>query len=155
MTTVLAQAPEAAFAGVFFLIWLVVIALSIGALVFWIIVLVEVCQLPEGWFRSSTKTTWVVVVAITGWIGALIYLFAARPPAEVRAHVKQWRGSNFPPPPAFGYPIGLAYGYAPPAQAYQPGYGPPPAGYGPPPTAYGPPPGQAPPPSGWGGSGPV
>ena len=49
----------------------------IAGLVFWIIKLIEVIKLPDAQYRNggTEKLTWVLVVALVGWIGALIWQF--------------------------------------------------------------------------------
>ena len=112
--------------------------LVIAGFVFWILMLVEVVQIPEGWFTSGTKTTWILLCALLGWLGAIIYFFAARPDKPTRDWLRQMRHAGYQP---LG-PNAPAAGYPPP---YGPGPGP---GYGPPPTAPGP--GYPPePPSTW------
>ena len=48
--------------------------------VFWIIKLVEVAKIPDHQYRAvgTEKIVWVLVVALAGWIGALIWHFAKR-----------------------------------------------------------------------------
>lgn len=60
-------------------------ALSIPVTVFWVITLVEVARLPEPQFQAAgtTKTTWLVVVALTGGIGSLVWWLSKR--REVQA----------------------------------------------------------------------
>lgn len=67
-------------AALFALIWLGVLAISLGGLVFWVIKLVEVAKLPDTQFRNAgtEKVTWVLVVALLGWIGGLVWHFAKR-----------------------------------------------------------------------------
>lgn len=61
--------------------WLVFVLLSgilgVASTVLWIWVLVEV--LTKETNEENTKLIWVLVVVLTGWIGALIYLFVRRP----------------------------------------------------------------------------
>lgn len=52
-------------------------AVGVGATVLWIVVLVEVLQRETD--QGNVKLTWTLVVVLTGWIGALIYLFVRRP----------------------------------------------------------------------------
>jgi hypothetical protein len=56
---------------------IVVFLLALGAFVFWIWTLVECAtkEAPVG----NTKIVWVIIVAITGIIGALIYYWVRRP----------------------------------------------------------------------------
>ena len=57
----------------FFGVWL-------GALVFWILKIVEVARIPDHQFRAagSEKTNWILVVVLAQIIGALIWQFAKR-----------------------------------------------------------------------------
>jgi hypothetical protein len=121
--------------GVFFLAFF---AAMIAGLVFWIMKIVEVAQIPDAQYRAAgtDKTVWVLVVVLLGWIGALIWQFAKR---DEVLRARGLLGSGGP-----GYLPGPGYG---------PGYG---AGYGPGPAgpAYAGAPGQAPghaatPPAGW------
>jgi Protein of unknown function (DUF2510) len=86
--------------GAFFLlVWLALMAAAIGGLVFWIISLVEVIKIPDHQFRvaGTEKLTWTLVVALAGWIGALIWRFS------VRNNVLAAAGQVPPPPPGW-YP---------------------------------------------------
>ena len=66
-----------ALAVIFFLL---VAAVFVAGFVFWILTIIEVARLPEYQFQAAgtEKTTWVLVVALAGFIGALIWLFAKR-----------------------------------------------------------------------------
>ena len=55
-------------------IWLTVV---IGLLVFWIWILLD-CIKNES-TEGNERIVWVVVIAVTHWVGGLIYLFARRP----------------------------------------------------------------------------
>ena len=74
-------------------------ALWVAAIVYWIISIVEVAGIPESQFRAagSEKLTWVLVVVLTGVIGALVWRFSKR--AEVLA-----AAGRIPPPPPGWYP---------------------------------------------------
>jgi hypothetical protein len=63
--------------GLFFLVFF---AAMIAALVFWIMKIVEVAQIPEPQYRAAgtDKTVWVLVVVLVGFVGALIWQFAKR-----------------------------------------------------------------------------
>lgn len=66
---------------IFFIgIYLVFFALAIGGLVFWVIMLIDVAKRPAWQFPdarpdSQNKVVWILLVALAGWIGALIYYF--------------------------------------------------------------------------------
>jgi len=52
----------------------------LGFLVFWVWSLVDAIRVPDdSAFRAGTKTIWVVVIAVTGLIGSVVYLAAGRP----------------------------------------------------------------------------
>ena len=63
--------------GLFFVFMML---LGLGGLVFWIIALVDCIRRPEDVYRvaGSEKVTWVLIVALAGWIGGLIYWFSQR-----------------------------------------------------------------------------
>src|SRR5436309_8823447 len=111
-----------AFIGVV-LFFLLFFAAMIAALVFWIMKIVEVAQIPEPQYRAAgtDKTVWVLVVVLVGWVGALIWHFAKRDDVL--------RARGLVPPPAYGAALGWGPGPAP-------GWGQPPApGYRPRPSA--------------------
>ena len=58
---------------------LVLAILAIGVLVigFWIWMLVDCIKNEPD--QGNEKVIWVIVIALLGWLGALIYLFARRP----------------------------------------------------------------------------
>lgn len=98
--------------GLFFL---VLFGALIAALVFWIMKIVEVAQIPEPQYRAAgtDKTVWVLVVVLVGWIGALIWQFAKRddvlrarglvPPPGAHGRAPAWG-----PAPGWGQPAGSA-----------------------------------------------
>jgi hypothetical protein len=78
-----------------------VFTVAIGGLVFWIVALVDVARTPDQQFcnAGSDKLPWVLLVALAGWIGGLVWWFAKR--RDVRA------ASTAVPAPAPGwYPDG-------------------------------------------------
>lgn len=83
--------------GAFSVFFLLIFALSIAGLVFWIVALIEVARIPEHQFRaaSAEKLVWILVVALAGWIGALVYWFS------VRNGVLAAEGQIPPPPPGW------------------------------------------------------
>lgn len=66
--------------GLFALFFLVIMAVSIGGVVVWIILLVEVVRIPDMQYQAAgtEKIVWVLVLALAGWIGALVWWFAKR-----------------------------------------------------------------------------
>lgn len=116
-----------AFGGILIVVvFLVVMVLAIGGTAFWIWMLVDAVQVPDDrFFRGGTKTTWVLVVALLGGLGALIYFFAGRPDPETRAYLKQVRETGQQPygygPPPSGPPQGWQQPGTPPEGWQQPG----------------------------------
>jgi hypothetical protein len=86
--------------GFFFLLWMLVV---VGGMALWIVALVQVTRLPEHAFRivGREKTNWILVVALTQVVGALIWWFGARD--EVKAAAA---ANPLPPPYAVGPPPG-------------------------------------------------
>jgi hypothetical protein len=67
------------------LVVLVVLALAIGAFVFWVWALVDVIKTPDdGRFRAGNQLVWVLVIVFTQVIGALIYVLVGRPEPQLR-----------------------------------------------------------------------
>jgi hypothetical protein len=66
--------------GLGILFFVVLMVVSIGGIVLWVFALVECVRYPDPVYQAagSEKVTWVLVVALAGWIGALIYWFAVR-----------------------------------------------------------------------------
>ena len=92
--------------GIFFLgIWLLMALIGVASLVFWIYTLVEVVRTPELVWRQTrdNQLVWVLVIALLGWLGALVYWIVAR--GNLR-RAKAWFDQNgYPPPPVYGgYP---------------------------------------------------
>ena len=56
--------------------WNLMIVLGILASIFWVWMLVE-CAVKE--INNSDKVTWVIIIALTGCIGAIVYYFHRRP----------------------------------------------------------------------------
>ncbi|MDY6836109.1 MAG: PLD nuclease N-terminal domain-containing protein [Chloroflexota bacterium] len=52
-------------------------ALSLAGMVLWIWMLVD-CVTNEP-SEGNDKVAWILIIALTGWIGALIYLVVRRP----------------------------------------------------------------------------
>jgi hypothetical protein len=82
--------------------------LALLGIAFWIWALVDAIRVPDdSLYKSGNKLIWVIVIVITGWIGALIYLVAGRPDGGANAAIASWgsrggsaaRGTPPPPPP--------------------------------------------------------
>jgi hypothetical protein len=64
-------------AGVLLLVMLVFAVLGIGGTILWIWMIVD-CATKEK-SEGNEKVVWILVIVLTHWIGALIYLLARRP----------------------------------------------------------------------------
>jgi Phospholipase_D-nuclease N-terminal len=57
--------------------WVFVVLFAVWAFVFWIWMLID-CLRNEN-ITGNEKVAWVLAIALTHWVGALIYYFAGRP----------------------------------------------------------------------------
>ena len=62
----------AALGGILFL------AILLAAVAFWIWALVDAVRAPEDSYRTGTKVIWVLVIALTQFVGAVIYYVVGR-----------------------------------------------------------------------------
>ncbi|MEZ0580446.1 PLDc N-terminal domain-containing protein [Nocardioides sp. MH1] len=64
-----------------FLILLAVVLVILAAAGFWLWSLIDVLRRSDAEWTAAgqSKVTWVVVVVILGWLGAVLYFFIARP----------------------------------------------------------------------------
>lgn len=70
-------------AFLFILFWLLWLSVVVGGLVFWVMMLVDVSK--REFPQPQDRTTWILVVALAGLVGSLIYYFAVkRPGAQVK-----------------------------------------------------------------------
>jgi len=95
------------------------ILLSLASFIFWIIEIVDVARRE---FRDPNgKLLWLLVVILTGGLGALIYYFVGRPqgwlPGETPFYPQYPPQSQYPPPPPpqgqWPPPPGTGYGQSP------------------------------------------
>jgi hypothetical protein len=74
------MAAEAAapiiFMLLFVMLWLIAFAIGILSVVFWIFMLVDAIQ--RKYDTENEKVTWIIVIVLTGIIGALIYYFMVK-----------------------------------------------------------------------------
>ncbi|MGK0208856.1 MAG: prolipoprotein diacylglyceryltransferase [Patescibacteria group bacterium] len=64
--------------GGFALLWMSLVGIAIAATVFWVFMLIDCAKRK---FKSEDeKIIWIIVLAITGVIGALVYYFAVKRP---------------------------------------------------------------------------
>ena len=72
-----------AIAGFFifiFLIWIIGIGLGILALIFWIFMIVDVAK--RKFKKENDKIMWVLIIVLTGIVGAAIYYFMIKRPEK-------------------------------------------------------------------------
>jgi len=62
---------------IFIALVIILAVLNIGGIVLWIWMLID-CVTNEP-SEDNNKIVWILVIALAGWIGALIYLFVRRP----------------------------------------------------------------------------
>lgn len=64
----------------FGVIWAVIALIWLAGTMFWILKIVEVARIPEPHYRAAgtDKTSWVVIVVVIHFIGALIWQFGKR-----------------------------------------------------------------------------
>ncbi|HWL90364.1 MAG TPA: PLD nuclease N-terminal domain-containing protein [Actinomycetota bacterium] len=78
--------------------------LALAAFIFWVWALVDVVKVPDdSMFRTGNKLIWVLVIVLTGVVGAIIYLVVGRPAPGSRASGPSITlDPNHPPPPPPG-----------------------------------------------------
>jgi hypothetical protein len=82
---------------------LIVLALGLAALVFWIWAIVDVVKVPDdSMFKAGNKLIWVLVIVFAGVIGAIIYLVVGRPAPGSQGARPTPMDPNQPPPPPPG-----------------------------------------------------
>ena len=78
--------------------------LGIAAFVVWVWAIVDVVKVPDdSMFKAGNKLVWVLVIVITGVLGAIIYLVVGRPAAGSRpGGLPPSASPSQPPPPPPG-----------------------------------------------------
>ena len=56
------------------IMWFVFMGIGLLSTIFWIIMLVDAAQRKQ-WQHDDDKTLWILVIALTGGVGALVYYF--------------------------------------------------------------------------------
>lgn len=59
------------------LVMLVIMVIGIAVVAFWVWLLVDCIKNEPA--EGNDRVVWVIVIALLGWLGALIYLLARRP----------------------------------------------------------------------------
>ena len=78
--------------------------LGLAAFAFWIWAIVDVVKVPDdSMFKAGSKLVWVLVIVLTGVIGAVIYLVVGRAaPGNRGTRLSPPADPNQPPPPPPG-----------------------------------------------------
>jgi hypothetical protein len=85
------------YSGDFTVVFLIMLVTGGGLFALWIWALVDAIRVPDdSMYRSGTKLVWVLVIALLGFIGAIVYLAAGRPSSSAPPPPG---GAPYPPPP--------------------------------------------------------
>jgi uncharacterized membrane protein len=64
----------------------IIVVLALAAFVVWIWALVDVVKVPDdSMFKAGNKLVWVLVIVLTGLVGAVIYLIVGHPSPDGRS----------------------------------------------------------------------
>ena len=59
---------------------MLILGVLLAAIGFWVWTLVDAIRVPDdSAYRAGSKVLWVVVIAVTGFIGSVIYMAMGRP----------------------------------------------------------------------------
>ncbi|MBU1178346.1 PLDc N-terminal domain-containing protein [Patescibacteria group bacterium] len=64
------------FFSLYFLFIALIIGINIGGIIIWVLMLIDCVK--RDFPNKDDKTVWILVVALTSWIGALIYYFIVK-----------------------------------------------------------------------------
>lgn len=53
--------------------------LAVALTVLWVWALVDVVKTPDARFKLGNTLVWVIIIAVAGWLGAIIYVLVGRP----------------------------------------------------------------------------
>ncbi len=84
------------------LVVVIILIVGLAASAFWIWAIVDVVKVPDdSMFKAGTKLVWVLVIALTHVVGALIYLVVGRPESGSRSGEASPQADpvRLPPPP--------------------------------------------------------
>jgi uncharacterized membrane protein len=84
--------------------FLFIFILAATCFIVWIWALVDVVKVPDdSMFKAGNKLVWVLVIVLTGVVGAIIYLVVGRPSPDGRpGGPAPPPDPNLPPPPPPG-----------------------------------------------------
>lgn len=81
--TPVAATASAGFFGVYCIFMSCMMILMVAGIIFWIMMIIDIVRRDDSEFKSSNeRVVWILVVALTSYIGALIYYFAAKRPMD-------------------------------------------------------------------------
>jgi uncharacterized membrane protein len=81
----------------------IIFILAIAAFIFWVWAIVDVVKVSDdSMFKAGNKLIWVLVIVITGVVGAIIYLVVGRPAPGSRPSGLPPSDPTQPPPPPPG-----------------------------------------------------
>ncbi len=80
------------FAVLVFLFWIAIPIMALIAVVVWVWMLVEVAQ--DNTMEENDKLMWVLIVALTGIVGALVYYFVQRPKVRAAQRAAQFNNHS-------------------------------------------------------------
>ena len=62
--------------GLFWLFWLLMMVVVLGGMVLWVLMIIDVAK--RDFENPDDKTMWILIVILTGIIGAAIYYFIVK-----------------------------------------------------------------------------
>jgi hypothetical protein len=69
--------------------FLVIVLFWVTTVALWVWALVDAIQVPDDrFYRAGTKLVWVLVIVLTGALGAIVYFAAGRPDPATRATMR-------------------------------------------------------------------
>lgn len=69
------------FFSLYFLFIALIIGINIGGVIVWVLMLIDCVK--RDFPNENDKMIWILVVALTSWVGALIYYFVVKKPADL------------------------------------------------------------------------
>lgn len=53
--------------------------IGVALTVLWVWALVDAVKTPDAGFKVGNTLVWVIIIAVGGWLGAIIYVLVGRP----------------------------------------------------------------------------
>lgn len=86
----------------FFLLFGLLTLVGVGLFAFWVWMLVDCAQAPEPPGESNHRLAWILILAFTGGIGALLYFVLVRQPRRAALRARGFTSPPMPRSPATG-----------------------------------------------------